>query len=378
MSTSLRRGAISLFIVCFLLTLLSSPASGKDLSAGFEKGDPKIRSAMQLAFGPEGILFVADARAAAVVAIDTGDSVKAGKTPQIKIDNLGVKIAALLGISPEDLIINDLAVNPLSGTPYLAVSRGRGPDATPVILRAVGGSKLEVVDLQNVKFSRASIPDAPAADAETGKGRRRRKPRQESITDLAHVDGRVLVAGLSSEEFSSSLRAIPFPFSEVGKGSIVTIFHGAHGRFETRSPVRTFVPYEIDGQLNILAAYQCTPLVQFPVSQLRPGARVTGKTIAELGNRNRPLDMITYSKGGKEFLLIANSSRGIMKVPTAGIGQVASITEKVARGETEGQPYETVETWKGIHQLDRLDSGHAVVVRQTESGASHLESRALP
>ncbi len=41
-----------------------------------------------------------------------------------------------------------------------------------------------------------------------------------------------------------------------------------------------------------------------------------GTTIAELGNRNRPTDMIVYSKDGKDYLLIANTSRGVMKVPT--------------------------------------------------------------
>jgi hypothetical protein len=36
-----------------------------------------------------------------------------------------------------------------------------------------------------------------------------------------------------------------------------------------------------------------------------------GTTIAELGNRNRPTDMIVYRKGGKDYLLIANTSRGV-------------------------------------------------------------------
>jgi len=47
-------------------------------------------------------------------------------------------------------------------------------------------------------------------------------------------------------------------------------------------------------------AYTCTPLVQFAIPDLKPGAKVKGKTIAELGNRNRPLDMIDYQKDGKD------------------------------------------------------------------------------
>jgi len=50
------------------------------------------------------------------------------------------------------------------------------------------------------------------------------------------------------------------------------------------------------------------------VTRLKPGAKVKGKTVAELGNRNRPIDMIVYQKGGKDYLLLANSSRGVMKI----------------------------------------------------------------
>ena len=51
----------------------------------------------------------------------------------------------------------------------------------------------------------------------------------------------------------------------------------------------------------MLAAYTCTPLVKLPVSELKAGAHVKGTTIAELGNRNRPLDMIVYQKDGKDL-----------------------------------------------------------------------------
>ena len=107
---------------------------------------------------------------------------------------------------------------------------------------------------------------------------------------------------------------MPFPFAEAHAGTSVEIYHGAHGRFETRSPVRTFAPYKIGNEDHIVSAYTCTPLVKFPVSDLKPGKKIKGITIAELGNRNRPLDMIVYNKGGKDYILLANSSRGVMKI----------------------------------------------------------------
>ena len=107
-------------------------------------------------------------------------------------------------------MINDLAVNPISGNVYLSVSRGRGPDAAPVLLRVDADGKLDEVALENVRFAKAEIPNPPDPGA-----RQRGQPlRNESITDLAYVDGRVFVAGLSNEEFSSRLIAIPFPFSD--------------------------------------------------------------------------------------------------------------------------------------------------------------------
>ena len=213
-------------------------------------------------------------------------------------------------------MINDLAVNPISGNAYLSVSRGRGPDATPVLVRLGADGKLDEVPLENVRFAKAEIPNAPDPGA-----RQQGQPlRNESITDLAYVDGRVFVAGLSNEEFSSRLIAIPFPFSEGFDGAAIEIYHGAHGRFETKSPVRTFVPYKIGNEPYLLAAYTCTPLVKVPVAELKAGAHVKGTTIAELGNRNRPLDMIVYQKDGKDYLLLANSSRGVMKIPTEGRG----------------------------------------------------------
>jgi hypothetical protein len=142
--------------------------------------------------------------------------------------------------------------------------------------------------------------------------------------------------------------------------------------------VRTFVPFKVGNEAQLLAAYTCTPLVQFPIKQLQPGAKIKGKTIAELGNRNRPLDMIVYQKEGKDYLLLANSSRGIMKITTDQIENSESIEQPVTGGGKKGLPYETIESWTGIDQLDRLDPQHALVLRRGDSGSLDLESRELP
>ncbi len=371
-----------------LLPLLVLPLAAENVSGDLKEGAPDLKSAGPLAFGPPGILFVADPQGASIFAIDTGDRGPAAAGKELKIESIDEKIAGLLGTSGREVAINDLAVNPASGKAYLSVSRGLGPNAAPVIVRVSGASDLQVLPLEKVRFAKVQLADAPAvqpASAEEGtgkgKGQRRGNPRLESITDLAFVEGQLLVAGLSNEEFSSTLRSIPYPFKldslkEGAKGTSVEIYHGSHGKLETNSPVRTFTPFVIGGEPHLFAAYTCTPLVTIPLSKLKPGAHLKGKTVAELGNGNRPLDMVVYKKDGKDYLLIANSRRGIMKVATDGVEKTESIAEPVK--DTKGLTYETVSAWKGIDQLDRLDEKSALVVRKTDAGSFVLETLPLP
>jgi hypothetical protein len=372
------KGTIMKSIALISLALgLAFPAANHaaNWTAGMKEGKLELKSAGPIAFGPEGILLIADTKAAALAALATGDTKAVASAKLTKIEGINQKVAGLLGTAADQILIEDLAVNPISRNIYLAVSRGRGADATPVIIRVKDGQP-ELVSLDKAKFSRAELPDAPTESA--GQGNRQSNPRRESITDIAFLEDRVLIAGLSNEEFASTLRAVPFPFKTVANGTSVEIYHGAHGRFETRAPVRTFVPFKVGNEAHLLAAYTCTPLVQFPLSQIQPGAKLKGKTIAELGNRNRPLDMIVYQKDGKDYLLLANSSRGIMKISTDQIEKMESIEAPVKDGGKKGLPYETIESWTGIDQLDRLDNQHAVVLRRGEGGALNLESLTLP
>jgi hypothetical protein len=358
------------FVLALAVALLAAPAQA-DLASSLKPGAPGLKSAGALAFGPEGILFVGDAQQAAIFAIATGDTKGDPSKVKLEVKAINEQIASLLGTTAADILINDLAVNPASGNVFLSVSRGRGPDATPVILKLDASGSLAQVNLANVPFARAELINAPAPGG-TGKT----NARSQAITDIAFVDGRVIVAGLSNEEFASNLRAIPFPFKETDRGTSVEIYHGAHGAFETRSPVRTFTSLDIAGQQHLLAGYTCTPLVKFPVADLKPGTKVRGTTVAELGNRNSPLDMITYKQGGKDYLLIANTTRGIMKVSMDNVEKIEGITSKI--NGTAGLAYETIDAWKGVTQLDKLNDQNAVLLVVNESGAADLKTVALP
>lgn len=353
------------------LAAMQSSLLAVGLSDSLKKGNAHIGSAGPIAFAPEGILLVADPKNATVVAIATGDISGTAASASYSIDQLDEKIAGALGTNVKSIQIVDIASNPLSGNVYLSVSRGQGPDAKAIVMRVKPDGTVEEVPTQGVATAQAQLPNAP--DDKAGK---RGNPRNDSITDMAFVDGQVYVAGLSNEEFASKLRSLPFPFAQANSGASVEIYHGAHGALETHSPVRTFAAYEINGTEHLIAAYQCTPLVKIPVGDLAPGKKVRGTTIAELGNRNRPLDMVIYKKDGKDFVLLANSARGVMKISTDRIENQDPINSRIAN--TAGLPYATIEGLGNVVQLDRLNDKQAVILVQAVNGPASLKSIDLP
>ena len=172
------------------------------------------------------------------------------------------------------------------------------------------------------------------------------------------------------------MRTIAYPFASGAKGASIEMYHGAHGQFETAAPVRTFMTYDVAGKPNVLAAYTCTPLVKIPVDQFKAGAKIKATTIAELGNRNRPLDMIAYKKDGRDFILMANSARGVMKLDAAKLESYPNIATPIA--DKAGVPYETIAELQGVTQLDKVDETSAVIVVAAADKSTSLKTIALP
>jgi len=349
------------------LTAARQPAPIVELTAG----KVPLMSAGALAFGPSGVLFVGDSIGGSIVAIDTEDT-KPGPAGKINVEGVDAKIAALVGITADQIVINDLAVNPLSKNVYVSASRGRGPDAMPLIMRVDAAGKVTSLSLDNAKHASVSLSDSPAANA-TG----RQNPRVQTITDMSYVNGNILVAGLSNEEWSSALRSIPYPFTAAPKGATLQIWHSSHGRYETESPIRTFVPYTIAGQQYVLAAYTCTPLVKIPVSSLKPGAKVKGVEIADLGAGNQPLDMVPYKKDGHEYILIANSSFGVVKLKADKLESYPAISEPTVT-DVAGVPYDKVGSLSNVRHIAQLDDANVVLLMSKQGGPSSLSTIALP
>jgi hypothetical protein len=369
-----------ILLSCVVVAFLS--ASALDAAEwGLKKGNAELKSAGPLAFGPDGILLVGDTKAASVFAIDTGDAKGEPGKVELNIKGLNGKIAGALDAGAQDITINDLSVNPASGNVYLSVAKKSGDGTTPALVRIDGTGKLSQVALKNVGFAKVALPNAPE-DKVVKRGRRTSNARDESITDLAYSDGKVLVSGVTPNPEGgrplSTVREVPFPFVGADPGVNIEIFHAAHGRDENYATVRTFVPFNIDGEPTLLAGFTCTPLVRIDVKSLKSDKPVRGTTVAELGNRNRPYDMIVYEQDGESFLLMANSARGVMKISTKDIGRKDGITKPVRGGGKAGQTYDTIEELKGVVQLDRLNDDHAIVLVKADVGGHNLQTVALP
>ena len=351
---------------------------------------PEFKHIGKLAFGPEGVIFAADGQEVTITALQLGERMAGGVPGTQDVPAIDGKIAGLLGIDAENLLITDMVVDPNTRNTYISVMRGLGAGAAPVLLRVDGAGEIEVISFDEVEYTRIGVPNPPPAATPLvlADGRSIPVPNYpdavdpaglmgvQTITHMAFIEGNLFVSGLSNEEFASKMRVIPYPFRTANEGTSVEIYHGSHGQLETFSPVFTFVPYEIDGEPSIVASYLCTPLVKFPVSALEPGGKIQGTTIAEFGNRNRPIDMIVYEKDGQDYLLLSNNQRGVMKVPTEPFAEAAPIDDYVP--DTGGVPFETIESMAGVRQLDLLDASHAMLLLENPGGGFDLEAAALP
>lgn len=351
--------SVAAAIALILLIAAKRPASHP---YGLVTGTPEIKSISSLAFGPDGILFIGDSKSAAVIAIDTKDKTAVEKAATVEIKNIDQKIASALGADAKNIRIIDMVVNPLSKKIYIAVQSG---DGTPALL-TLEGDKVNAVSLKEIPFSTASIANAPAEDA---KDRNNRPLREQVISDLNYADGSVMVSGLSNQEFASSFRKIAFPFTDKQDQATLEIYHAAHGRYETNTPIRTFTTAELNGKKFLVASYTCTPLVLFPMDELAPGKHVKGRTVGEFGAGNAPLDMITMKKEDDLYLIMSNSNRPVMRVKYKNIaGYAGSLTEPIKESYgTAGVEMVTLPV-VNVLQMDKLDDTQVLVLQRRGNG----------
>ena len=367
----------ALFFTTAVQTNFAAETS-KPILADVQTGTVTIKRIGRMSFAPNGVLLIADIGSGAVIAIETGD---AGPVSKLKsrVNDVDKKIAAALGVSTTDLSIADMAVNPESGMIY--VSAIRKTDNTSAIITFDANGKLTIMDLTDTRFVRVPLP--------VGEGSQIR-----AISGVEYTDGRVLAAGQSNEEFSSKIFSLPLPLTHGKSGDAFSTetYHVAHGRWETRAPIQSFIPYNEGGQDYVVGSFACTPIAKFKVTDIAKDSKIKGTSVVELGSGNRPIDMFTYEKDGKQWL-ITNTDRFHHAKRPLGPSQYwgvridmsylasSKINADAARRDVSKQTgpagIEVVEALFYVRHVAKLNNREMVVLRDNK-GAMDLEVKELP
>jgi hypothetical protein len=363
-----------------MLFALAVPVYGKSpVLKSSVSGKPDLKSIDVISFGPEGLLLIGDGRGAQVVAVDTGDTAQKGSM-RTAIEKIDEKLAGRIGATAKGIEILHLAVNPASGVAYIAIRKQ--DDKTCLILTVDSAGRIDEFALDNVKYARLALPAGERAPL-------------DKVTDVAWAEDRVLVAGRANEEFGSKIYSIAAPLEHDSKATISSTetYHVAHGRWETRAPMQTILPYQEDGKRYLVGAFTCTPLVKYPLDEIKPDAKVKGVSMVELGQGNVPQDMFVYEKNGHSYVLVNTVRRfgkpfGNSPYWTARVDldllrdSQNTNTKAIRRLDAKGKPQtdriKMVDEYQGVVHMDRLDNDNALVLRTDSTGSWTLTPLALP
>jgi hypothetical protein len=349
----LRLAPVCLVIASFL--------AGIGLAANAFAAD--IKSVSRLAVGPGNVLFLADWKDAKVHALTLPNAPARPAGTPFNILDLEPLLSAQVGGAK--VTVEDMVARPDTAEVYIAVSYGRAK--TPALIRVTSDRHARRLDLKQAKTTSVALRDAPSA---SGVIWRDLPERSFTVTDMKWRDGELFIAGLSNQDFSSSLRRVKYPFDAKQTMASIEIYHTGHNLVETRAPIRAMSFATLAGRPHLIAAYTCTPIVTIPLDDVKDGAHIRGKTIAELGYGNTPAALIPYSKneGGqsRDYLMLLNFELGASAIP---LSQVEAANAKpgiesvVPFGQLAGlEP--TSAPLAGALRIDNLDEQSFIVVRR--------------
>ncbi len=344
-------------------------------------GKPAIKGINVISFAPGGVLLIGDGPGAQLIAVETGDTTA---TPWsiARVDKIDEKLAAKLGTTAAGIEILHLSVNPASHTAYIAVRKQ--DDRKHIILTVNGAGKIGEFSLENVKHAVLPLPKSD-------------KGAVNKITDVAWSGDRVLVGALATEEFASKVFSFAAPLDPTaGPNSFSTeTYHVAHKKWETRAPMTTLMPMEENGKKYVVGAFACTPVVRYPLDDLKPAGQVKGESVIELGSGNQPLNMFTYQKDGKAYILMNThrfhharkpfgpSPYWTVRIDSSLVNEKQNINEKAllrldAKGEPTAAGIKMIEAYHGVMHLDKLDATKALALQQDAQKSLALAALDLP
>ncbi|MEL6953658.1 MAG: hypothetical protein AAGM12_09960 [Pseudomonadota bacterium] len=333
-----------------------------------------------LEFGPDNTLFVADSTGGVIHAYTLPSG---GNAPEqdaafnlLDVDQLVTQALDANG----RVIYSDLVVHPVTREAFVSATTTVDGVETGAVVAISRDGSVRTLDLDAYPSSTFTLQDT--ADADVTFWRDIPAPSL-TVTDLDYANGELFVSGVSTGEFASTLRRVPFPFDGSATSTSIEIYHAAHNQNETRAPIRAMAVVDIDGTSTAVAAYTCTPLVTIPVSDLTDEAHVTGKTIAELGYGNTPLDVISFSAANSQgevanYVLVVNREMDADLITLENLTAVAAgpgITEPVPYlGATSGVQTVPLPLSGVVHMADQDDQFLLALRRDLDTGAMELVS----
>ena len=330
-------------------------------------------------FGDASTLFVGDSKSATLYAYTIASSTNPEAQKAYNIHDLSIRIAAFAKVGVMDFIIRDMAINPTSKEAYIAFDAKTKTGYVSQIIIVNQAGTIRKFDLATTKHTETKISDAPTTDLKIWD---KTSLRSMTFTDIDFHNGKVYISGMSNAEFSSALRMVDYPFTNAKVAtSSVEIFHAVHGQNETRAPIQTLQFVTLNNEDYILAAYTCTPLVLIPVKDIKDGTHIVGKTIAEMGYGNTPVDIIKFQSEGfdkkpYEGIILANRNRTAQFVNINDIAKSATNNNigHVGMVEHTGTPINNL-PMTGLMQMDDQDGYHIVTMRRNdETGSLELIS----
>jgi hypothetical protein len=333
------------------------------LAASITASAADVKSISRLAAGPDNILFVADWKAARVHAITLPPAPQKPAGEIFNVLDLEERLSRQVGGAK--VTVEDMTVRPGTAEVYVAISYG--PAKNPALIVVTSDKKTRRIDLKAAASTSVALRNAPTTDNKFWK---ETPERSFTVTDMKWREGELFVAGLSNQDFASTLRRVKYPFGSQQSVTSVEIYHAGHNLIETRAPIRAMSFATWGGKPYLVAAYTCTPLVTIPLDDLKDGAHIRGKTIAELGYGNTPADMISYSKTeqGKteDFVMLVNFDRVSNIIPVSQLeaaGAKPGLETLVPFGQIFG--VDVVQApLVGTLRLDNLDDKSFVMVRR--------------
>jgi len=344
-------------------------------SPSIEMQETPFASISVMAFGPDNVLFIGDSRESKIVAIELGDAIPNTESESYNLYDIGAKIADYFSVDQSEIRVIDLKVHPQTKMVYLAAHVGFAQEKTSHILTVDVKGNISEIDYSAYPSSSIKLVD-PGNEDITFEGNNI-SARTFTITDVDYYKGFIYVAGLSNEDFASTLKTLQYPFTGKYETTNTEMYHTTHNQMETRAPIRTMTILELNGVDTLFAGYTCTPMVTIPIDSLKDDQRVSAKTIVEIGYANSPIDVLAFkaptsmsirgpSASMTDFVLVTNTHKGASLFKVSDIAeydQGKGLTTPVMFGDVAGVEFSHVPLI-GVLHVDEQDQQNIIVLKR--------------